>query len=77
MTVRIRRLRLVGVSQNYDVSFLLGDGPRALAAGFQMFLSKPIDPARLVDVVATLAGAAAQAASAEEVALGPSTVQFD
>jgi hypothetical protein len=31
MTVRIRRLRLVGVSQNYDVSFLLGDGPRALA----------------------------------------------
>jgi len=31
MTVRIRHLRLVGVSQNYDVDFLAEDSPRALA----------------------------------------------
>lgn len=31
MTVRIRRLRLVGVSQSYEVSFMSGDGPRALS----------------------------------------------
>ena len=29
---------------------------RALEAGFQAFLSKPIDPAALVETVATLAG---------------------
>jgi hypothetical protein len=31
VTLRIRRLRLIGVSQNYDVSFLEGDMPRRLA----------------------------------------------
>lgn len=31
MTVRIRRLRLVGVSQNYDVDFRESDSPRTLA----------------------------------------------
>ena len=31
MTVRIRRLRLVGVSQNYDVDFLRDGLPRRLA----------------------------------------------
>jgi CheY-like chemotaxis protein len=40
------------------------DRSRALAAGFQMHVAKPVDPAELVALVASLVQRAGQASSA-------------
>jgi len=47
-------------------TFAAGDRTRALLAGFQLQLAKPVRPAELVAAVASLAGRTRQPAEAQE-----------